>query len=107
MSVIQQLHDSILTISGTLSYDEVTDLFLKLPEAVEHFEEFDWTTDLGFCSVDELIVGAYWHYTEWHGGQSSPGYAVLSALGTIFSPGMEEPDTNNSVYVELRNMAVK
>ena len=48
------------------------------------------------CSLDSLIVGAYWALCDWHSGQSSPEYATLSKLGQIFKPGMSSLDTDNS-----------
>ena len=46
-------------------------------------------------TVGDLIPAAYWHFTHWHDGQQSWEYQTLSALGSIFSPGMTaepEPD---------------
>lgn len=49
--------------------------------------------------LSALIVGAYWHYTEWHGGQSSLEYRTLSALGQIFKPGMTTgPEEGGELY---------
>ena len=52
-----------------------------------------------------MIVGAYWHYSEWHGGQTSDGYAALCALGKIFRPGMTGPEEGNMTYQMLEEMA--
>ena len=41
--------------------------------------------------LGDLIVGAYWALTEWHGGQHSPEYAAMCALGLVFSPGCTGP----------------
>lgn len=48
------------------------------------------------CSLDNLIIGAYWALTEWHAGQYSPEYATLCKIGEIFSPGMSSLDLDNS-----------
>ena len=55
----------------------------------------------------DLIVGAYWHYTEWHSGQWSKGYAALSALGRIYSPNMETVDPDNMAYQGLNRLAAE
>lgn len=52
-------------------------------------DETDWEIGEGEeCSLDNVIVGAYWAMGDWHGGQSSPEYSTLSRLGEIFQPGM-------------------
>ena len=42
------------------------------------------------CPLGDLITGAYWSLSEWHGGQASDTYAALCALGQVFSPGMSD-----------------
>lgn len=49
-----------------------------------------WGENAEFTVVS-LLIGAYWALTEWHGGQDSPEYAALSALGDVFTPGMTCP----------------
>jgi hypothetical protein len=39
------------------------------------------------CPLGDLITGAYWALSQWHGGQSSDTYAALCALGRVFKPG--------------------
>ena len=54
--------------------------------------------------LGDLIVGAYWALTEWHGGQASPTYAALCSLGQVFSPGYTsgpEPDSSEFTAYEL------
>ena len=100
-----------------LSYSRLThaiDLLSRIvadcPKSDDGFEV--WAIgEAGSCTVDSLIVGAYWHFTEWHSGQSSDGYRALSNLGDVFSPGMTsgpEPDTTeNDVYLALDAIARK
>jgi hypothetical protein len=38
--------------------------------------------------LGDLIVGAYWALSEWHGGQASDTYVALCSLGQVFKPGM-------------------
>lgn len=101
-------YQSIATINGRISYERVTDCIIRLADMVaekETPEFFLQETGEGneFCLAD-LIIGAYWHYSQWHGGQSSKGYAALSSLGRIFSPGIEsgpEPETGERSAFEL------
>lgn len=58
-----------------------------------------WSLGEGLeATLDDLIVGAYWALTEWHGGQESATYAAMCALGRVYSPGMEGPDRENAAY---------
>jgi hypothetical protein len=70
-------------------------------------DEFIWTLgESQECSLGDLIVGAYWALTEWHGGQASPSYAALCSLNRVFSPGMArgpEPDSGEAVAFERVN----
>jgi len=101
---------SMFTINGTLPYSRVTDCVISLADMVTDTETDEFTlTDIGefneACLAD-LIIGAFWHYTEWHGGQSSKGYAALSSLGGIYWPNMEtgpEPDTGEHCAYEMLN----
>lgn len=100
-----------------LSYTRLThaiDLLARLvsdcPKSDDGYEIWNIGEHSG-CTVDCLIVGAYWHYTEWHSGQSSIEYRTLSNLGDVFSPGMTrgpEPDSSeNDVYRALDSIARK
>ena len=82
---------------------------INLPEALidlaaaikSDTEETDWSLgEFTEASLDYLVIGAYWSLTEWHAGQHSTEYAALSALGSIFSPGMTMPpiDGEESEY---------
>jgi len=106
-------YKSIFTINGTLGYSRVTDTIIKLVNMVAETETNESTlTDIGefneACLAD-LIIGAFWHYTEWHGGQSSKGYVALSSLGGIYWPNMATgPETEtgeHSAYTMLNELA--
>ena len=108
---------SLFRINGSLDYDRITDAIISLANTVHNYDgdtENIWYTigEGGECSLGDLIVGAYWHYTEWHGGQWSKGYQALSALGQVFNPGMtsiesEIADESPAVaaYEQLNSMA--
>lgn len=74
-----------------------------LGNAVRDSETDESTWSLGgcdACTLGGLIVGSYWALTKWHGGQSSPEYAAMCALGRVFSPGPcasgPEPESDES-----------
>ena len=63
-----------------------------LCSAINAEDETNWSLgECGDCTLDSFLIGAYWSLSEWHGGQSSPEYAALCAIGSIFSPGMTSP----------------
>jgi hypothetical protein len=67
---------------------------IDLCNAIQAEKETNWSLgEFGECSLDSFLVGAYWALTEWHGGQASDSYAALCAIGSIFSPGMSGPPT--------------
>lgn len=99
---------SLFMTTGSLDYDRITDAIIALANTVSKTETDEnvwYIGEYGMCSLDDLIIGAYWHYTEWHGGQWSKGYAALCALGQIFSPGMTMPEDENAAYIQLNTMA--
>lgn len=68
---------------------DLPDALIDLAKAIKAEEETNWSLgEFLECSLDSLIVGAYWSLTEWHSGQWSDEYAALCALGAIFSPGI-------------------
>lgn len=96
-------------------YNRLTEAITLLSRIVHDYPgESDaiWSIgEFGSCTVDSLIVGAYWHYSEWHAGQNSESYRALSCLGQVYRPGMAsgpEPDsTENDVYRALDSLARK
>ena len=86
------------------SYSRVTDAVISLADAVADYEGDTyqlWSIgENGYMGgIDNLIVGAYWHYTEWHGGQWSQGYAALCALGRVFTANMSTIDDDAPEYM--------
>ena len=100
---------NLCTFKGSLDYDRVTDAIIALTDAINNESgEIDWYLgEHGYVDLIELITGAYWHYTEWHGGQYSKGYLALSKLGSIFEPNMEPVDTDNLAYILLDELAAE
>jgi hypothetical protein len=99
---------NIFTINGTMDYPRIVELLTRIASEVEETETDDDTWAIGefsYCCLPDLITGAYWHFTEWHAGQSSPEYAALCALGYVFDPGMSCPEYDNEAYILLAEMA--
>lgn len=64
----------------------------NLCAAINTEDKINWSLgECDDCTLDSFLIGAYWSLCEWHGGQSSPEYAALCAIGSIFSPGMTTP----------------
>ena len=105
------INNNVFTVCGELDYDRVTDAVIVLANTIYEYEgDYDaiwYIGEFGDCCLSDFIVGAYWHYTEWHAGQWSNGYAALSALGQVFSPGMSSAETDNPAFEMLSNMAAK
>lgn len=69
-------------------------------------EEMPYIGELSAFDLASFIVGAYWAFSQWHGGQSSPEYAALSALSGLFKPGGTsgpEPESSESFAFDLVN----
>lgn len=99
---------SLFFITGTLDYERITDALIVLSNELintETDESIWYLGECGNCMLGDLIEGAYWHFTEWHSGQFSKGYAALSALGQIFDPGMSCSDEDNTCYQSLNELA--
>lgn len=103
-------YNTIGTINGRLPYERVTDCLIKLADMVAEKETPEFflqeTGEFNEFALDSLIIGAFWHYTEFHKGQNSKEYAALSSLGRIYSPGMEsapEPESGEYSAYELLN----
>lgn len=102
---------SLTRVDSTLDYPRTIEALTLLGNVVNAADTDEDTWSLGECgySLDSLIVGAYWHLSEWHGGQWSESYAALCSLGNVFSPGMTsgpEPDSCEMlVYQDLETMA--
>ena len=88
-------------------YDKACELIGGLCELLEEeCEEVDWHIGEGqeFC-LDDLVVGAYWHFTEWHEGQNSASYQLLGQLSRVFDPGMSCCEEYNLAYQLLNQLA--
>ena len=98
---------NLATINGSMDYTRITDSIITLANTVHNQpNDIDWSIgEFGEFCLDDLFVGAYWHYSEWHSGQWSKEYAALSALGQVFNPNMSMPEPENSAYILLNDLA--
>lgn len=98
---------NLFFINPKLDYARITKAITKLANVINNTEDasYAWYIESSHCDCASLIVGAYWHYTEYHTGQWSDGYAALSALGQVFSPGMSGPEEDNEAYKMLAEIA--
>ena len=95
--------DTIALMQGKeADYIDFTENLMFLAQGIIDFEgesENIWYIGEGLeFTLDDLIVGAYWHYAEFHNGQNSIGYEALSVLGEIFSPNMSSLDEERSEF---------
>lgn len=92
---------SLFYTDGKLDFDETIDALISLANMVNDIELDDngelWAIgEHEMASLDCLLIGVHWFATEYHGGQSSPVYALLSATGSFYSPGfVSGPDPEN------------
>lgn len=98
---------SLCTTVGTLTYAEITQHIIDLAILIVETDTDERTWSIGEhteAPLDALIIGAFWHYTDWHDGQDSLGYAALSALGTVFFPGMASGPEDDTAECDVYNM---
>lgn len=95
-----------------MDYDRIGHCIRRLALLVQEYttdnndtEDLWYTGEGGSFDLQELITGAYWHYSGWHGGQNDPGYSYLCILGTIFNPGHTSEDPDNEAMKLLDEMA--
>jgi hypothetical protein len=99
---------ALFRLDSTLSYQRTLEAIERLSQEVldtETDEDVWYIGEFGDCTLDSLIVGAYWFLTDYHAGMHSLEYRVLSRLGEVFNPGMTsgpEPETSEvEVYKAL------
>ena len=99
---------NLCNINGAMDYFRLTQAITKLANTIassETSEDIWWLGEGDYISLDDLIVGAYWHYVEWHEGMCTASYGALCALGEVFQPNMSDVETDNEAYILLNEMA--
>lgn len=100
--IYEGIYASTFTINPIFKYQDLADQFVELAEALVEYngESEDWIYlgEGSECQLGDMVVGAFWHYTEWHAGQSSRSYEALSSLGKIYQPNMEQPPSEDDEH---------
>jgi len=106
-----KIYNGLFLRGCNLDYMNFAPMFTALACAINAEPETDWSLgEFKEAALDDLIIGAFWHFTEWHRGQNSSEYTALCCLGAIYSPGCETgPDSPGSiaVYQQLERLAEK
>ncbi|MBT60404.1 MAG: hypothetical protein CMA63_02480 [Euryarchaeota archaeon] len=97
-----ELYEKIQSaIFAERDYERATKLITLMADQLREHETADvwWIGEHTEFTLAELVVGAFWHFTEWHGGQHSLEYRALSSLSLIFNPGMATgPEEGGELY---------
>jgi len=108
-NLFKVINNSLFTIEGKLSYNRITDAIIALSNEIDDFDgetESIWSIgEFGECFMDDLLIGAYWHYTGWHDGQGSKSYAALCCLGKVYTPNYDMPNPENFALQQLNILA--
>tara|TARA_R110000851_G_scaffold264328_1_gene416889 strand:+ start:843 stop:1520 length:678 start_codon:yes stop_codon:yes gene_type:complete len=108
------IYKSILTINPVFNYDQLAQKFIDLSTLISALpDDNDSWYYIGEFNESDLmntVIGAYWHYSQWHSGQNSISYAALCALVSIYTPNMEcEPsnpdDSGYDAFEQLEQLA--
>jgi hypothetical protein len=99
MKRLQKVICRALASTSSMSYERTLLAIEKMASMVFHTEECVWESEEFGISLDSLIIGAYCFCADYHGGQWSPEYRALSALGKVFRPGSS---SLNEVYEALQ-----
>lgn len=86
------------------------EILAKLVHEYEGDDERLWYIgEHGNCCMDSLIIGAYWFFVHYHGGQWSDEYRTQCVIGEVFKPGMsgepEEETIEADVYAMLERIS--
>lgn len=110
---LQQLHhnimQSIMTTTPVFGYESLHEKIIELCELISEENDVDWFDEQCDYYLSDLVVAAFWHYTEWHGGQYHETYKALSSLSLIYDPGMscgcESDSSEEIIYNQLQELA--
>jgi hypothetical protein len=110
LAKIEKLRESVVKAFNEEDYEKTLKRVIKLAdtiyatdtdETVWYLGEFDY-------GLDGILFGTYCYASDYHGGQNSLEYAALSAVGTVFPPGMtsgvEEGSSAEMWYEGLAEM---
>ena len=102
---------NLFRTDGKLGYKRTLEAIERLCDEVlktDTDEDVWYIGEFGSCTLDSVIVGAFWFMTDYHGGQDSLEYRVYSRLGDIFKPGCssgpEDESSEKDVYEMLERL---
>lgn len=105
---------SIFMVNSTLDYKRTVEAIILLANVIkeEETDESIWSIgEFGNTTLDSLLIGAYWFFSDYYNGMFSDEYKALCAIGKIFSPGMshgpEKDSSEEYVYQGLKAMFEK
>ena len=105
IKLIHALCERNLFTTDTLGYDKTIESLSTLADAIEAYggdTESLWSIgEFGNATIQDMIVGAHWFSAHYSGGQNSAEYALGCATGTIYQPGCETENENDSTYQAL------
>ena len=97
----ETLFNNILAAADSGDYHKTTrGMILLADQLTEHESIGTWLDigEFGEFTLADLVIGGFWFYADYHGGQASPEYRALSSLGGVYSPGMSHgPDSPGEV----------
>lgn len=103
-NIFNDIETSLFRTDGKLDYAGVLralETLVATIQATETDESVWYIGECGSCTLDALLVGAYWFMTDYHGGMNSPEYHCQCVIGEIFNPGMsslEDESSEKDVY---------
>ena len=89
-------------------YEECLELIEALIDWLSH-DGFEPNDDHNFHWSD-VVVGAYWFLSHYHGGEKSPEYRVLCKCGQIFRPGRTtgvEEDSSEKMCTSVSKLSIR
>lgn len=102
---------SLFRMDSTLGYKRTLEAINRLAGVVRSTETEEDVWYIGAdegASLDSVLAGAYWFCVDYHGRQSSSEYKLLSSLGKVYKPSLEngpqEDSPEQDVYGALERM---
>ena len=103
----------LFTINGQLDYSETIEALNTLSMMVDEYKAPDddnselWTVgEYGCCSLDNLLIGAYWFCSECHNRQNSIEYCLSCTIGSFYTPNYVTGPELQSSEVDAYNALV-
>ena len=94
-------------------YYNLADHVCELCEAINELDETETIWEIGHdadFTLDDLIIGLYYHYYYWSGSSATNSYRASSLLSTIYKPSPcqdhePENEAQKSIFEALNEAA--